>query len=291
MNQKKLIVAHHAPDLDAIGAVWVLKRFDAQTYSDAKVSFVNPGERITEQKANQQEISLNNVTHVDTGLGKFDHHQPERAKQNTCAAKLCYEHVCQIHPELKLDKALKQLTEFINEIDHFQEIHWPEADHIRYVMMIQELIRGHELSPLHNDDSQLNFGLECLDNAYLALKQTLKANKIIAEAGINFNIPQGPCLGINSVNDDTIKQAQKQGYALVVRKDPDRGHIRIKVRPDVDLSLKPLYDEVKKLDSEGSWYFHPSGKMLLNGSQCHNNQTPSPLSFQKIIKLIKETYA
>lgn len=290
MSKRKLIATHHSPDLDAIGAIWTLKRFNAQEYADAKITFVNPGERITKQQAAQLDATLHEVTHVDTGLGKFDHHQPERAVEKTSASKLTYQYVCQVHPDLKQDQALKRLIEFITDIDHFQEIHWPEADHLRYVMMIHELIRGHEMRPNHNDESQVYFGLECLDNAYYALGQTIRANQIIQEQGRNFSLGQISCLAIETANNDTIKQAQKQGYGLVVIKNPGQGDIRIKVRPDSDLILKSLYEKIKEVDDQGSWYYHPAGKMLLNGSQKKQDMKPSPLSLNKVIQLIKEVY-
>lgn len=290
MSQRKLIVTHHSPDLDAIGAVWILTKFDAQTYADAKFAFVNPGERISQQQAEQLGSSLHQATHVDTGLGKFDHHQPDRAHQNTCAAKLVYEHVCQVHPDLKQDITLKKLVEFINDIDHFQEIHWPDAANERYVFMIHELIRGHELTDRNNDESQLHFGLQCLDYAFLALQQTIKANQIIEDKGINFQLGQTPCLALETANDDTIKQAQKLGYGLVIRKDPKQGHVRIKARPDSNFVLKPLYDKIKEIDDTGSWYYHPGGKMLLNGSISHRDQKPTPLTLKQIIKIVKQIY-
>ncbi len=290
MTDNPYIITHHAPDLDAIGAVWMLKRFNKQDYGSAKVAFVNPGDQLSEKRAQELDTNLHQVTHVDTGLGRFDHHQPDRAKEQICATKLCYQHACQIHPELKQDLPLKEIVEYINQIDHFLEIHWPESEHVRYVFMLHELIRGHELNNKHTDHTQLEYGLECLDNAYLAMTETIKANQLIEDKGHNFQVGQYACLGIETVNDDTIKQAQKQGYNLVVRKDPKRGHIRIKVRPDSDLVLKSVYKKIKEEDKEGSWFYHGSGKMLLNGSASHRKQKPSPLSLTEIIKIIKQAY-
>ncbi|MEA2056567.1 MAG: hypothetical protein U9O78_02525 [Patescibacteria group bacterium] len=290
MTDRKILVTHHSPDLDAIGAVWILKKFDSQHYADAKIAFVNPGERITEQKLQNFGIDIDQATHVDTGKGKFDHHQPERASKMICAVSLTYEYVNELHPELKKDQALKKLVDFVNEIDHFQEIHWPQADSTRYVMMIHQLIQGHELTQPHNDDSQMHFGLKCLDYAYNVMKHTLQAQTIIKEDGINFTLGQKPCLGLETCNGITIKEAQKMGYALVVRKDDKQGNIRIKVRPDSDLNLKSLYNQIKKIDQTGTWFFHPGGKMLLNGSKSHHNQIPSPLSLKEIMALIKKTY-
>src|SRR3989344_4995635 len=83
---KYLLVTHHATDLDAITSVWLLKRFVTQKYGSAKVIFVNPGEQVSAQQIEELAIDPNNVVHVDTGWGEFDHHQPNRAKQNWSAS-------------------------------------------------------------------------------------------------------------------------------------------------------------------------------------------------------------
>ncbi len=290
MKPQQIIVTHHAPDLDAIGSVWILQKFDSQNYAEAKYAFVNPGERLTQHQAEELNSDLHHVTHVDTGLGRFDHHQPERSSQQICAAKLVYDYVCQQKPALQENQALKAMVDFITEIDHFQEIHWPDANNYRYVFMLHELIEGHEIARPNNDESQLKFGLECLEYAYFAMKQVIDANDIIRNKGIQFTIKQGPCIGIATSNDEIIRQAQKQGYVLAVRKDPQQENIRIKARPDSSLDLKPLYKKVTEIDSEATWFYHASGKMLLNGSSKHHNQIASQLSLNKMIKLIKETY-
>ncbi|PIR58875.1 MAG: hypothetical protein COU69_03275 [Candidatus Pacebacteria bacterium CG10_big_fil_rev_8_21_14_0_10_56_10] len=287
---RRLLVTHHAPDLDAIAAVWLFKRFDNQHYGDARIAFVDPGQTISQAELGRLGWEGSDVTHVDTGLGEFDHHQPGRGERDLSAARLVYDHVCQVHPELAQDQPLKFLVEFVTEIDHFGEIYWPEASHQRYVFMVHDLIRGLEFIQLHNDDSQLQFGMTCLDSAYSTLNQRFKAEEIIAQEGQQFEIRHGRCLGVETSNDDTIKVAQKQGYVLVVRKDQKLGTIRIKCRPDAPFDLRPLADKIKAVDTAGSWYYHPSGKMLLNGSSKQRQLQPSPLTLAKTIELIKETY-
>lgn len=287
---RKLIVTHHAPDLDAIGATWLLKRFDTQHYGDAHVTFVDPGSTITLEAAEEFGCQLHEVTHVDTGLGEFDHHQPERGQQRISATSLVYEHVCRVHPDLADDKSLSYIVEFITDVDHFGEVNWPDASSKRYLFMIHELIRGMEFTDPHNDDSQLHFGMKCLENVYAVLNNRFKAEESIQESGQQFELPIGQCLAIETRNDDTIKIAQKMGYALVVRKDPEAGNIRVKVRPDVELDLKALADKIMEQDKKGTWYYHPSGKMLLNGSVKHRHQTASPLTLNQVVALIKETY-
>ena len=287
---RKLIVTHHAPDLDAIGASWLLKTFDAQHYGNAKFAFVNPGSTIKSSEVEKLEIDTDDVTHVDTGLGKFDHHQPERGHDHSSAASLVFEYLCQIHPDLEDDHALDILVDFITEIDHFGEIYWPEADHDRYNFMLHEIIRGLEFVGIHNDESQLHFGFTCLDGIYSALKQHVKAKDILKNKAEYFQTKLGKCMAVETKNDDTLKLAQKYGAVIAIRKDSSGGHIRIKARPDAELDLKDLADEIKLIDSTGTWYYHASGKMLINGSRKHRQQKASPLSLEQVIELVKKVY-
>jgi hypothetical protein len=288
---RKLIVTHHAPDMDAIGAVWMLKTFDTQHFADAKVTFVNPGEQLSKKDIEEHDLTPDDVMHVDTGLGELDHHQPDRARQFISATSLAYEYVQKIHPDLQEDQALKTLADLITDIDHFGEIDWPDASHPRYELMIHQVIRGLEFIHLNDDDAQLNFGFTCLDGAYSSLKQHVKAQEIIDTEAIYFEIRFGKVMAVETRNDDTMKLAQKQGSALVIRKDPELGHIRIKARPDSPIELKPLYDRILQLDDKGTWYYHPGGKMVINGSRKHMSQQPSPLTLTQIVELVKELYA
>lgn len=287
---RRLLVTHHAPDLDAIGAVWLFKRFYAQHYAHAKVAFVNAGEEISYEEAQELGFQMHEVTHVDTGMGEFDHHQPDRGLQHLSATLLVYKHILKIHPDLAKDETLKTIVDFITDGDHFAEVNWPEPEHYRYCFMINELIHGMEFVDPHTDESQLYFGLECLDAAYGALKEHLRAAEIIAREGKSFDIKAGKVLALATKNGDTVKLGQKQGYTVVVMKDPDVGNIRVKARPDAQIDLKPLADEIAKIDHKGSWFYHPSGKMLINGSRKNRGQRPSDLSLDQVVALMKSIY-
>ncbi|MBP9819862.1 hypothetical protein KBC79_03930 [Candidatus Woesebacteria bacterium] len=290
MATRRLIVTHHAPDLDAIGGVWILKKFDAQHFGTAKVAFTDPGSKLSDEQLAEYGVTQESATYVDTGGGEFDHHQPGMNDRSVCATTLVYDHICEIHPEFKDSKPLKAVVDFITDIDHFGEVYWPEAANTRYFFMIHELIRGLEFQELHNDESQLHFGMQCLDSAYAVHNEYYTAQEILSERAHTFELPFGNCIGIETHNDDTIKVAQRQGTMLVVRKDPTVGIIRIKVRPDCPIDLRELADRIALIDTEGSWFYHPSGKMLLNGSSKSSKQKPSPLTLQEVISLIKEIY-
>ncbi|NCN06501.1 MAG: hypothetical protein GW946_01490 [Candidatus Pacebacteria bacterium] len=290
MKKRRALVTHHAPDLDAVGSVWLFTRFAAQDFSNAKIFFVNPGEKISATELAEADVDPQDVFHVDTGKGQFDHHTVEKSSRSICATSLVFEYLGSKHLEISQDKALQSIVSFVTEIDHFGEIYWPEADNPRYAFMIQELIRGQELADQQSDERQLQFGLQCLDNAYNVLVQQHKAEEVLDAKGHIFLTQAGKCLAIESKNDDVIKLAQKRGIAMVIRKDPKLGNIRIKVRPDNTLTLEKLYEVITAKDSTGTWYFHPSGKMLLNGSRKNTNQKPTPLTLDQIQTLVKELY-
>ncbi len=290
MKRRKTIVIHHAPDLDAIGGVWLFTRFAMQEFSNAKILFVNPGDTLSPTEIAKEQLDPQDIIHVDTGRGQFDHHTVEKSSRSICATSLVYEYLSSKHMEIAQDKALKTLVGFVTEIDHFGEIYWPEAENTRYAFMIHELIRGQELADQQSDGRQLQFGLQCLDNAYNILVQQHKAEEILESEGQTFAIKAGKCLAINSKNDDVIKLAQKKGYTLVIRKDPGTGAVRIKTRPDSTITLEKLHEKILERDNVGSWYYHPSGKMLINGSRKNTDQKPSPLSLEIIVTLTKELY-
>lgn len=287
----KLIVTHHNPDLDAVGSVWLLKKFDAQKFGKAQLAFVDPGKTISPDTLAKSNLDPNEVTHVDTGLGEFDHHQPDRAGNKTISAtSLVYDYICQRYPDQANDEALQTLVEIITEIDHFGELFWPEAAHSRYSLMTHHLLHGLEHLQGYEDDDMIEFGMTCLDSSYQILKNQLKAAELLKTRAQYFEHPFGTVMLIATKNDDVLKLGQKQGVTMTIRKDEEDGHVRIKLRPDATIDLKPLADKIMAMEPEASWFYHHSGKMLLNGSVKQHNKVPSQLNLLQIHTLVKECY-
>ena len=287
--ERRLIVTHQAPDLDAIFSCWLLKRFDAQNHGDAKFAFVPAGDKLLAAQIEQMGFRPSSVTHVDTGLGRFDHHDEVKGQQYTCAAQLVYQYLVQIHPDLSEDKALPPMIDFVLEIDHFRDVDWPGADSSRYMFMLPEIIQGMDFSQNHDDQHQVVFGMEALEYVYASMTHFVKAEEVIEEKGVPFLLKDGTkALALETRNDECVRLAQKKGYQLAVRKDPEKGSVRIKCRPDNAINLRSVYERIIELDEVGTWFYHPSGKMVLNGSTKNPNHIPSPLSLEEIVKIIKE---
>jgi hypothetical protein len=280
-----LIVTHQNPDPDAIGAVWLLKRFDREMYRTAKVAFVPAGERITNEEIESYAINQADVVHVDTGGGMFDHHD-EMGSESSAAEKV-HKYLLKKYPDLKEDEALKKVVAFINDTDHFGSYFWPEPNDDRYVFSLEQILNGFKLGG-HGDDGELMaLGMDCYDGAYAMMKILVDAKKDI-KMGTEFESVYGKGLALENNNDAVMKVAQKMGYNIVVRKDADLGNIRIKAAPLPELDLTSLYVKISELDREGTWYFHPGKHMLLNGSRKNLGQKPTSLSLEKVVEVIKE---
>ena len=93
-----IIVSHIWPDLDSITSIWLLKRFGG--YKDAELAFIPTGNTLNGMPVDSDP----EVIHVDTGRGRFDHHQEEVHGHHICSAKLVWQAV---RPE---DGALERLV-------------------------------------------------------------------------------------------------------------------------------------------------------------------------------------
>jgi hypothetical protein len=275
----KTIVTHLSPDLDAIASVWLIKKY-LPGWKDAKVSFVPAGTTLDNKPPDEDK----NVIHVDTGLGQFDHHQTNK---NICATTLVFNFLKK-NKYIKKNEidALERIVEFVNRIDHFQEVFFPEPDSEIYEFCLHQIIEGLKQTNLTNYQvveitiTNLEAILRLLQNKIAAEKQIQK--------GYIFNSVFGKTLALEDANEEAVKLALKKDFMLVVKKDSKKGFVRIKSKPLKTINLKPLYEKIIKVDKNATWYLHPSKNILLNGSSKNPNLKPSSLSLSQIIAIVKE---
>ena len=274
----KTIVTHLSPDLDAIASVWLIKKY-LTGWDSAQIKLVPSGTTLD----NQLPDSDRNVIHVDTGLGKFDHHQ---TNEYTSAAKLVYKYLLKEDLiDSKDIKPVEKIVEYVNSTDHFAEVFYFEPDSDRYDFMIRQLVDG--LKVINREETKLiEIIFQLLDAVLIVFKNKVNAEDEIKN-GFVFRSYLGKSLAIETKNEETVKLALKKGFSLVIRRHPEAGFTRIKTLPDKKLSLKPVYEKILKIDKKGSWFFHISGHMLLNGSSGNPKLIPTSLSLNKIIEIVK----
>ncbi len=302
----KIIVAHSAPDLDAITSVWLIKRF-LPDWQDAIIEFVPAGGRMlgTEEGIDQviQEIGDKKIITVDTGMGPLDHHQT--SDREVCAAKRTLDYVAEQHENFKEQetryKALQRIVDLVIDTDHFQDVYFPDSFSYRYDFQFESIIDGYKMENPQDDLGCVEFVMSALDKVLLVFEGRVFAEQELEEKAIPFDTPYGKAVGVESVQDALLKLAQLKGYVLVVRKDPRLGFVRIKARPEprkkyedkagkvADIDLTPAYKAIRKMDPDASWFLHVSKKMLLNGSSKNPTSVPTKLSLTQIIEVIKET--
>jgi len=300
----KIIVTHISPDLDAICAIWIIKKF-LPDWRDANLKFVPAGERLNGFINTNQVIETNGrdeVIHVDTGLGTLDHHQSDSPK--TCAASLACQYVAgkyvRANPEaVRHDKwkykkeAMERMVKVVTEVDHFQEIAWQDPTNDHHDFGLLNILDGLKIEKPNDDKFYVNFGIQAFDALLHEFENKIWAEDEIKNNGTVFETRFGKGIGIGTINDEVVKLAQKMGYLIVVRKDPRKGYVRIKTRPNIEGNQNPVdltstYEELKRLDPQAKWFLHISKKMLLNGSSKSPDARPTKLSLEDIIGVLEK---
>lgn len=272
---EKTIVTHLNPDLDAICAVWLVKKFWPDL-GDAQVKFVPAGETLGGKPPDQNP----EIIHVDTGWGKFDHHQGPKP---TCAAKLVLNHL-----KIK-DEAVKRLVEVVFQWDYYgADLTYPEAWDDRYNFLFNErqIIKGFRALAPGQSEKHLEWGFLVLEAIYQNLKCKIEAEKIIKKAQ-KFDTLWGKGIGEETKNEVFMHLSQMKGFVIAVSKNPKTGHVRIHALPNKDVDLTEAYKDLKEKDPQASWFLHPSRCLLLNGSTTNPQMHPTKLSLQEVIEVLK----
>lgn len=272
----KTIVTHFAPDLDGICAIWLLKTFLPE-WKEAVIAFVPAGKTLGGAPVDSDP----EVIHVDTGFGKFDHHQ---TNDDTCAALKVYESLG------KKDEALERILRVVNEVDHFREVFFPDPMSDFWDFSLGSVIDGMNMTMVDNPLSMIDSVMDSLDGVYKMFQNKVWAEKEIKEKAIEFATRFGKSFGIETVNREAVHVGQKMGYVIAVRKDPKIGSIQIKSVPRDDIDLTSLYEAVKKQDPDATWFLHASKHMLLNGSAKNPDMKPTKLTLSEVIETVKKVY-
>lgn len=278
----KKIVTHINPDLDAVASVWLIKRF-LPGWQEAEIEFAQTTTSIEGQKDVDQNP---NILWVDVGRGKLDHHQTGKYLS---AAKLCFDYLKKKRRGQNLspleEKALEELVEIVTQVDNARDLNWPEIGQNRYYFYLHILIEG--LRGLGETDQEImEFGMRTLDSVLLNLKNKIRAKEEL-EQGIRFETSWGEAIAVETGNKHVLWQGEVQGYVLVVKKDPESGGVQIYSRPDSEVDLTAVYNQVKELDPNSDWFLHASKKLLLNQASVNPEMRPTKLSLERILEVLK----
>ncbi len=275
----KIVTTHISPDLDALTGCWLVKRF-YPGWKNAVIKYVPAGKTLDDMPPDKSKEFI----HIDTGLGKYDHHQ---TNDFTCSAKLMLDFLIKSkHISLQNQQALTRLTNYVNEIDHFTQAFYPDPTADYYDFCLHQIIEALKLITVGADKlEEIVFTL--LDSELTIFKNKINAEEEIKK-GFVFQSKWGKTIVIETKNSEVLNLALKMQFHLAVKKDPEKGNIRIKTMPGPQYDLTPLWKKITTVDKVGTWFLHVSKNMLLNGTAKNTHFIPSPLTPKRLIELIKQ---
>ncbi|MCR4324283.1 MAG: hypothetical protein NUV69_01200 [Candidatus Curtissbacteria bacterium] len=276
----KTIVTHFSPDFDGIPAIWLLKKFHPD-FKNANVVFCPAGGTY-----NNESVDSNpDIVHVDTGMGKFDHHQ---TNDFTCGAQLVYEHLVKEGYVAEDDEALARMVKIFTEVDHAWDVYkWPEPESDRWEFGLPSILVGWKVNFPKQDEKYVEWMMSPLDAIYRIMQFKVKAEKELEE-GKEFKTRWGEGIAMYTPNDAVLDAAIKKGFALVVRKDPKRGHVRITGSNNHKVDLTRAYEMFQKKDPNATWFLHASKVLLRNGSTRNPTMKPTNLGIDEVVEVLEK---
>jgi hypothetical protein len=266
VNSPQKIVGHLAPDLDCLTAIWLLMRFGGA--EDAELHFVPAGKTLFDQPGDADPA----IVHVDTGNGRFDHHQ--RADRQLCSAELVRRYVA------PRDRALERMVRRVCQIDTATA---PSGE--LGFFNITALIDGYNLMFPTRPHHVAYAMLPNLDAWYAHEARQIRLEEAFARR-LEFETPWGLGIAMESADGGSSRLAYRHGAVLYAYRD---GHgwmgIAAQSRSQVDLS--PVYADLRRIDSNADWYLHPSKRILLCGSAKAPAGVLSSLTLLELVNIIQ----
>jgi len=266
VEQATTIVGHLAPDLDCLTAIWLLRRFGGA--ADAELVFVPSGETFERRPADSDP----RIVHVDTGGGRYDHHQ--RKAQHLCAAELVRRAIAP--KDLAVERMVRQVCQLDNAIA-------PAGD--PGFFNINALIAGYNLLYPTRPDHVATAMLPNLDAWYEHESRQLRLEAAFARR-LEFDTAWGLGIALESEDGGSSKLAYGHGAVLYAYRD-GRGWMGIAAQARSNVDLAPIYQDLQIVDRDADWYLHPNHRLLLCGTAKAPPRVPSRLTLPELVRVIQ----
>lgn len=268
----KTLVTHINPHLDDIVGIWLFRKFNPQ-FSDANLEFVSAAHNLAQKEETEDKIF------IGTGGGKFDEH---KEGLDSCAGTLVFEWLNEekVIPEDQItQKGLKKLIVWNQLIDTGRA----EKSQINE-FSIPAFIRPLDSIP-ESSKKAVELGSEILDRLLEVLKRN-EQSLIDWEKRIEFSTRFGKSYAISSETLDRSFCKGQDGQLFLMH-DPKYNSIQF--YSDLH-DLESIYQKVKELDPDASWFLHQSHHMVICGSGSAPDSKPTKLSLEELIEVAKSLH-
>ncbi len=275
----KIIVSHFNPDLDSAFAIWLVRRF-LPGWKKAELKFVPAGETWE----NKPPDDNSEILHLDTGLGRFDHHQSD---EDTCASILIWEEILLQSEKIKdwQKKAVERILKIVNEVDHARFLAWPEPESDNWDFHLYQILGGLVGNFKDRPEKAIEMTLPVIDGLFRVFGEKVEAEEVIKN-GLEFKTKWGKGIGFMTENAEVQYLALKKGFSLVVKKRPKSGHLGLYGSWQKGVDLEQVFEKLTKKDPKADWFLHASGCLVLNGSRSNSKMKPTNLDLETVIKLL-----
>lgn len=266
----KILVTHINPHLDDIFAVWLLKKYDPK-YVDFEVDFISATHGLGYEETDEKVF-------IGTGGGKFDEHK-EGLK--TCAGSLVFDYLKAggLLPRDQITvKAIEEMVEWNKKID-MGTIPIEAYDEFS----VPAFIRSKD-SKKESSLGDIDLGSRIL-NRILEMQKRRQQSLKDWEARIEFQTRFGKTYAIKSGTIDR-PFCKRMGGDLFIIHNPKYNGVQF-FTPSHTLDLSPIYEKVKSMDPQASWFLHQSHHMVLCGSSSAPDSKPTKLTFEQLIEVAK----
>jgi hypothetical protein len=267
VSTETVLVGHLHPDLDCLGAMWILRRWGG--LNDAALRFVPAGTTLGGVAVDSDP----HIIHVDTGLGRFDHH--DVADVSLSASELTRRAVASD------DRILQRMVEAITRLDHARA----EGG---TALNIIDLIGG--LNLLYPDTPEKVAAVVFMNlDAWYAFEQKQLSLEVAFGSRIEFDTPWGFGIAMESDDGGSSRLAFGAGAVLYVYRD-GKGNMGIVARSRSTIDLTQTYHDLEHIDPDADWYLHPSKRLLVCGTLKSPPRVPSSLSLGEVVGVLRGDY-
>jgi hypothetical protein len=267
VQHPSIIVGHLAPDLDCLVAIWILVRMGGA--ADAELVFVPAGKTLEDEPVDADP----HIVHVDTGGGRFDHHQ-RPANTSLCSAELVRRALAPNDP------ALARMVDHVTRLDNAT---YRGKDTTFF--NINDLIAGYnELFP-NRPHHVAQAMLPNFDAWYEHETRHLRLEHAFMQR-LEFPTRWGLGIAMQSEDGASSRLAFGHGAVLYVYRD-GRGYMGIAAQSRSNVDLQPVYSNLQRVDPVGDWYLHPNHRLLLCGTSKAPPRHLSQLSLDELVEVIR----
>jgi hypothetical protein len=178
-------------------------------------------------------------------------------------------------------KALEWLVRFATNEDN--GVGYGQDDDAR-PFHIANIVRSHR-DRTNSDDAAIRFGMEIISDVMVELNARATFLKDW-ESRIEFETKWGKGVAVATDYGRSDAFAYSQGFVLRVNKHLTDTIASIKSDPKSNVDLTEAFAKASELEPT-SWYLHQSKKMLISSVSRDSDRTPTSLTLQQLIELVK----